>query len=350
MSLRGKRPSRQKSRVSDEQELLQKIRSVVWPPARAGKEKYGIRFGIGDDAALWSPRAGFETILTTDWFLEGTHFLRKLHPPESIGWKCLARATSDIAAMGGEPRCFLLSLALPENHTGKWLDEFLAGLRHASRKLRCPLIGGDTTQRNEILIHICVIGEVKKGRAVKRSGASAGDRIFVSGRLGEAELGLRLLRKMKQNAVGTNSLLRKHFYPEPRLGLGHWLSSNRIATAMMDVSDGLSTDLARLCKASRAGARIYANKLPQALEAFSRGFSAAERTEAALHGGDDYELLFCVANKKAANVPRTFSGIKLTDIGEITSKSGIKLIEPSGKTTPLFAGGWDRFRSTSSRT
>ena len=314
------------------------------PPANRAENEYGIRFGIGDDAALWKPRAGFETILTTDWFLEGTHFLRKLHPPESVGWKSLTRAVSDIAAMGGEPRCFLLSLALPENHTGKWLDRFLAGLERASRELKCPLIGGDTTRRNEILMNISVVGEAKKGRAIKRSGASAGDRIFVSGRLGEAELGLRLLQKKRRNTdERTKALLRKHLYPEPRVALGRWLVANRFATAMMDLSDGLSTDLERLCKASKMGARIYSNRLPQASEISSREFSAAERMDAALHGGDDYELLFCVPNKKATKLPRTFSGIELSKIGEITKETEIKLIKPSAQ-IPLRAGGWDPFQ------
>jgi len=331
------------SRISSEDELLRKIVRSARLRTRSGQD-YGIRLGIGDDAALWRPRPGFETVLTTDWFLEGTHFLRNLHPPESVGWKCLARAVSDIAAMGGEPRCFLLSLGLPENRTGKWLDQFLAGIKRASRKLRCHLIGGDTTQRNEILINLCVIGEVKKGFPAKRSGATAGDRIFVSGRLGEAELGLRLLRKNRPSTLHTHSLIRKHLYPEPRIKLGSWLSSNRVATAMMDLSDGLSTDLARLCKASETGARIYSNKLPQASEKFSCRLTPAERTYAALHGGDDYELLFSVTSKTAPRIPRKFLGIELTEIGEITKENEIKLIEPSGQAIPLHAEGWDPFR------
>lgn len=331
-----------KSQISSEVELLRKIersvRSQVHP-----SQNYGVRFGIGDDAALWEPRIGFEAVLTTDWFLEGTHFLRRLHPPDSAGWKCLTRAVSDIAAMGGEPRCFLLSLALPENETGKWLDHFLAGLGRASRKLRCPLIGGDTTRRDEILINICVIGEVKKRLAIKRSGTKPGDRIFVSGRLGEAELGLKLV---KRNGAGgqVNPLLCKHLYPEPRIELGKWLSSNRLATAMIDLSDGLSLDVAHLCATSRVGAQIYSNRLPMASKNFSRKFHAAQIKHAALHGGDDYELLFCVARKVAPRIPRKFLGIELTEIGEITKEAEVKLIDPSGQTIPLRTGGWDPFR------
>src|ERR1700739_1915763 len=128
-----------------------------------------LRVGIGDDAALWKQRSGFAEILTSDWFLEGSHFLREKHPAESVGWKCLARAASDIAAMGGTPRCFLLNLALPSSATGKWLKSFLKGLRGASGRLNCVLAGGDTTRSNRILISITVIGEIAEGQEVLRS-------------------------------------------------------------------------------------------------------------------------------------------------------------------------------------
>src|SRR5215813_9466053 len=208
-----------------------------------------IALALGDDAALWQPRTGFEAILTCDWFLEGSHFLREKHPAEAVGWKCLARAVSDIAAMGGDPRCFLLSLALPESHTGKWLSEFLRGIKRAARRLGCQLVGGDTTRRREILINVTVVGEVEKGSALLRSRARPGDSIFVSGKLGEAELGLKMIRNRRNRAKQRSSLLRKHLYPEPRLALGQWLVRKRITTAVMDLSDGLSSDLARLCEA-----------------------------------------------------------------------------------------------------
>src|SRR5256884_4508798 len=151
---------------------------------------HSVALGMGDDAALFRPKPRHEIVLTCDWFLEGTHFLRGKHPPDALGWKCLARAVSDVAAMGGAPRCFLLSLALPETHTGRWLDLFLGGLRRASEKFQCALAGGDTTRRNEILINITVLGEVLAGRSVLRSEARANDVLYVSGWLGESELGL----------------------------------------------------------------------------------------------------------------------------------------------------------------
>lgn len=141
--------------------------------------------GIGDDAALWVPRPGREVVLTCDWFLEGSHFLRGKHPADAVGWKCLARAVSDVAAMGGEPRCFLMSLALPADLTGTWLDHFLRGLRRAAKELRCEAAGGDMTRRQEVLISMTVIGEVLRGEAIRRSGAAVGDAIYVSGTLGK---------------------------------------------------------------------------------------------------------------------------------------------------------------------
>lgn len=315
-----------------------------------------LSLGIGDDAALFPPTRGCETILTCDWFLEGTHFLRGKHPPDSVGWKCLARAVSDVAAMGGTPRCFLLSLAIPEAATGHWLDAFLQGLRRAAQRLDCALAGGDTTRRGEILVNVSVIGEVRKGRALRRDGARAGDLLYVSGRLGEAERGLRLLRQQRGMANSRDARLQKHLYPEPRLGLGAWLVEKRIATAAMDLSDGLSSDLPRLCAASGVGVRIDAAKLPVvALPPRNRGarrnakrkqihLVADEALQLALHGGDDYELLFTVPKRKATQIPKSFGGIPVTVIGEITADRKIVVVGQNSRSTVLQPGGWDPFR------
>lgn len=294
---------------------------------------------LGDDAALWSPSPGHETILTCDWFLEGSHFLRSKHPPDAVGWKCLARAVSDIAAMGGTPRCFLLSLALPSTLTGKWLSSFLRGLRRASGGLGCGLAGGDTTRQEQVLVSITVVGEIRGRRAILRSRARPGDHVFVSGTLGEAELGLRKLHRTHGMAKATDAALRKHLYPQPRLALGQWLAESRLATAMMDLSDGLSTDLPRLCSSSRVGARINANSLPA-----TSLVKTADAQELALHGGDDYELLFTVGARNAKRMPRFFHGLRLTPIGEITRDRAILLKAAGGEAKPLHPGGWDPFR------
>jgi thiamine-monophosphate kinase len=317
--------------------------------ARSGASGGQLRLGIGDDGALFAPRPGYETIVTCDWFLEGTHFLRNLHPADAIGWKCLVRALSDIAAMGGAPKCFVLSLALPSGYTGEWLSRFLRGLRRAARKFACPLAGGDTTERREILISITALGEVRKGQAILRSGAKPGDAIFVSGVLGEADLGLKLLRRAGPHGTKTDSALRKHLYPEPRLGLGKWLSNRRLASAMMDLSDGLSTDLTRLCRASGIGARMEAAKLPSARLSESAGRSEIKNLDPislVLNGGDDYELLFTVPQRAVRRIPNLFQGIPLTPIGEITRDRRVMLVTPNSEVR-IASGGWDPFRRRS---
>lgn len=303
-----------------------------------------VPLGIGDDAALFRPRPGYETILTCDWFLEGTHFLREKYPPDALGWKCLARAVSDVAAMGGIPRCFLLSLALPETHTSRWLDLFLGGLRSASRKFQCALAGGDTTQRNEILINVTVVAEVRAGRAVLRSGARAGDVIYVSGRLGEAELGLQILRQSQRASSNKNPLTSKHLYPEPRLALGQWLAKRGLATAMLDLSDGLSSDLPRLCAASDVGALVEEASIPQMRSPDVALKHGHDPIHLGLHGGDDYELLFTVPPRKAKLLPKNFKGVELTAIGRITLKRELLVLEEDGHAKQLRPQGWDPFR------
>jgi len=321
------------------------IRKILGKSSRSNELRSGLRLGIGDDAALLVPRSGYETILTCDWFLEGTHFLRDRHPADSVGWKSLSRAASDIAAMGGTPRCFLLSLAIPNELTGHWLDDFLTGLRRASRKLKCPIAGGDTTRQNRVLINVTVVGEVRRGRALVRSGAKPGDILYVSGRLGEADLGLSALRSTRGKIRLSEPRFQKHLYPEPRIALGQWLADRQLATAAMDLSDGLSTDLPRLCAASKVGAIINESKLESATVEHNSVPKWNKRLALALNGGDDYELLFTVARSKVRKIPSTHRGLRLTAIGEISRGSGIRIAHSNGKTSLLKPAGWDPFRT-----
>jgi len=330
---------------STENSLVQRIvRALEFPSG------HRLPLGAGDDAALLAPKPGYQLILTSDWFLEGRHFLPSQHPADSVGWKSLARAVSDIAAMGGQPRYFLLNLALPRSiassATGSashWLSEFLRGLRRASRRFRCPVAGGDTTEAAQILICITVIGEVRASRAVPRSAAQPGDRIFVSGTLGQAELGLRLLRRGKRMARASDPALKKHLYPEPRLALGKWLSDQKLATSMMDLSDGLSSDLPRLCAASGAGARIAAAAIPYPRLPSSAAKLRFDPLDLALNGGDDYELLFTVRPNNLSRIPRSHSGVPLTQIGEIVRGRELRVRYLDGQETSLVARGWDPF-------
>jgi thiamine-monophosphate kinase len=334
-----------------EDELVRRIAKAM-----AVQSSARLALGIGDDAALLIPRPGFDTVLTCDWFLEGRHFLPRMHPPDSVGWKCLARALSDVAAMGGKPTCFLLSLGLPDSvvnkekgWTAKWLSEFLRGLRRAARRFGCPPAGGDTTQNRQVLVNVTVIGEVQTGRGIRRSGAKPGDKIFVSGTLGQAELGLQILRSDARPSPKDDSALRKHLYPEPRLAMGQWLADRKLASSMMDISDGLSSDLPRLCAASRVGARIEAAKVPLpdlSITTSNKGFDALRL---ALNGGDDYELLFTVHEKDVARIPCSSQGIRLTQIGEITRNRRIVTVEQDNTTKPLVPHGWDPFRKNNER-
>jgi thiamine-monophosphate kinase len=188
------------------------------------------------------------------------------------------------------------------------------------------------------------VGEVRAGRAVLRSGARADDILYVSGRLGEAELGLQILRRSKGRASNKNPLTRKHLYPEPRLALGQWLSKKGLATAMMDLSDGLSSDLPRLCTASAVGALLEGAKIPQAQSPHLALKHGHDPLQLALHGGDDYELLFTVPPRKAKLLPKTYRGVSLTAIGKITRNRDLLVLEANGRVRQLIPCGWDPFR------
>jgi thiamine-monophosphate kinase len=302
--------------------------------------------GIADDAAVIR-RGARDWVVTVDTFIEGVHFWGEKHPPESVGYKALARATSDLAAMGAAPRFFLLTLALPKSRVGSWLDRMLGGLGKAARLLSLRLVGGDTTQSKAVSISITVIGE-SSGRIVTRAGAKPGDVIYASGPLGRAQLGLELVRRGFARDRRLQSLLDAHLYPRIRIELGAWLAKHNVASAMMDISDGLSSDLSRLCNASGLGAQIYADKIPR--DQVSVGLARRLRRrpgdtlDMALHGGDDYELLFTVPKRRSGSLKGAPGFADLRAIGEIRSARGISLLSADGKTQELKPSGWDSFR------
>jgi thiamine-monophosphate kinase len=260
---------------------------------RAGLVKgTGVVLGIGDDCAIFRPRGSREDLLfTTDMLLEDVHFRRSTHRPDDVGWKALARGLSDIAAMGGTPRFCLLSLALPATVDARWIDGFYRGLLQLSDRESTPLAGGDLARAEKLACDIVVCGAAPTGTALRRDGARVGDAIYVSGRLGGSALGL---------AIQSGKAWRRQLRPVPRLALGRFLRPR--ATAAMDLSDGLSLDLRRLALASALSAEI---------EAPPR-FPGATR-EQALHGGEDYELLFTAPSRVA--IPDEFEGVPLTRIG-----------------------------------
>ena len=279
----------------------------------------GLALGIGDDCAVYRPRGGEDLLFTTDMMIEDVHFRHQTHPADAVGWKTLARGLSDIAAMGGTPRFCLLSLAIAPWVDDRWIDRFYGGFLRLARKYGVALAGGDLAHAERVACDIVVCGSVARGNALRRDGARAGDHIYVSGRLGGSALGL---------ATGAAAAWKKHLRPEPRIALGRFVREKLCATACMDLSDGLSLDLYRLCLASGIAAEIE-GPLP-----IFRGATL----EQALDGGEDYELLFTV--RPRTEVPRSFDGLPLSHIGTIR-KGRPGSVEFEG--CPLPPRGYDHF-------
>ena len=314
----------------NEKALIARIRSRERPVP-------GVIAGIGDDCAILQIPAGHEALVTTDFSLEGVHFRRQWHSPEVVGHRCLTRGLSDIAAMGGEPIAAFLSLALPKNLPQSWVDRFLQGFLKLAHAFQVSLAGGDTAESPDgVLADIVVIGSAPKGTAIRRSGAKPGDRIYVTGELGGSAAALELLlsgRKLRPRDFP------QHFHPLPRIEVGRWLRGKKLASAMIDISDGMSTDLSHICEESGVGAEILADAIPRSVI----GKPAHEvDLKFALHGGDDYELLFTAPPRKP--VPPRIAGVRITQIGHVRRDKRILLMDDQGAGFELKPQGWQHFR------
>ncbi len=324
-----------------ERAILEGIRERVGSSA-------GLRVGIGDDAAVLAIKRGEELVVTTDFSLEDVHFRRAWHPPEAIGHKCLARGLSDIAAMGARPVAVFLSLAVPRELTRgrlSWVDRFYDGLLGLAERWQAPLAGGDLAQSPAgVAADIVVIGAVQRGRALLRSAAKAGDTLYVTGSLGGAAVELRSLTQSKKRTTVPSQPFRAamrataehpHFFPQPRIAIGRALVRQRLATAAIDISDGLSVDLQHLCEESALRAEVDAALLP-----LGHGATLQD----ALHGGDDYELLFTASAK--TRMPQKISGVPIQRIGRmLRRKSGapqMRLVK-DGQRSDLKPEGWQHF-------
>ena len=284
----------------------------------------GLVKGIGDDCAIIRPNPREDLLVTTDFLLEGVHFLRETHTAADCGWKCLARGLSDIAAMGGAPRYAFVSLALAPWTSTRWVRGFYQGMQQLGKRHDVVIAGGDLTRSDKVLCDIIVIGAVKRGRALRRDGARPGDRLCVTGLLGGSAVGLEA---HKGKAKGKAWL--RHLRPEPRVEAGLALVSQLKATACMDLSDGLALDLHRLCQESGCAAELNGT-LP---------FFPGASVQQALSGGEDYELLFAVPASR--RVPASIAGLPVTEVGRcVKGKPGQVLY--AGKRLP--PTGWDPFR------
>jgi thiamine-monophosphate kinase len=310
-----------------------------------------LRLGIGDDCALLRPRLGEELAVTTDLSIAGRHFRLDWHPPESIGHRALARGLSDLAAMGARPIAAFLSLGLPRELTAAsgrkpaWIQRFLDGLLALAAAHKTPLAGGDLSEAPIPIADIVLIGAVPRGKALLRSTARPGHLLYVTGALGGAAAALARLQELAEAQAASQqppripkkleAQLAPHLYPQPRVRQGLWLVRHRLASAALDLSDGLSTDLAHLCEESGVAAEVDAAALP---------IHPAATLAQALNGGEDYELLFTAA--PAARLPRKIGGIPVTRIGRIlplrSGRPAVTLLTPQGS-QPLKPQGWEHF-------
>lgn len=340
--LRATVPAHEKGELA----LIRQIRQRV--TAQPGR----VQLGIGDDCALLRLRRGEEAAVTTDLSIDGRHFRLAWHPAESIGHRTLARGLSDLAAMGARPVAAFLSLGLPREltsagRTGGWVDRFFDGLFALASACDTPLAGGDLAESPVALADVVLVGAVPRGRALLRSSAKSGDQIYVTGALGGSAAGLVRLAGFSAVAssgarnrrlripAGFAAELSPHLYPQPRIPQGLWLRRRALAAAAIDISDGLSTDLAHICEESGVAAEVDADLLP---------VHASATLEQALHGGEDYELLFTAL--ESAQIPASIAGVAVTRIGRIVrprnDRPTITLITGRQR-QPLTPLGWEHF-------
>jgi thiamine-monophosphate kinase len=309
--------------------------------------------GIGDDCAVFRSHEEKSWLITTDTLVESIHFDLAWHPPKLLGRKAAAVNISDIAAMGGRPVSALLSVAVPDTGAA-WLEDFMAGFLEMLQEHRVSLIGGDTVRcRAGAVFSVTVLGEAEETNILYRSGAAIGDMVWVSGYLGEAAAGLELMRKRTSQERGGEEqwsrLKKAHLDPEPRTRLGRLLAESGFVHAMMDLSDGLATDLAHISLASGVRAEIVTEKLPISRElAVAAASLGMEPIDLALKGGEDYQLLFTAppVNEAALRQLVTEKGEgEIFCVGRITAGEGVHLLGPGGQQTEITYQGYDHFNT-----
>ena len=371
-------PSRGQNPGSGELALLREIRARTASAAHPG-----LSLGIGDDCALLRLRRDEEFAVTTDLSIAGRHFRLDWHPPESIGHRTLARGLSDLAAMGARPVAAFLSLGLPAeltrpepspranrlgssanpSHPSTWMSRFLDGLLGLAQLHNTPLAGGDLAESPLAVADIVLTGAVPRSRALLRAGARPGDQLYVTGALGGSAAAFQRLQQIADETKPSNAVARSpqsakvrkrksgdksrhveigaiselcpHLFPQPRLAQGQWLVRHRAATAAIDLSDGLSTDLNHLCEESAVAAEVVRALLP---------IHPGATIDQALHGGEDYELLFTAS--ESIRLPRSIAGVPITRIGTIQkprrTRPAVTLLA-EGKTEPITPHGWQHF-------
>jgi thiamine-monophosphate kinase len=305
--------------------------------------------GIGNDAAVIRPKAGWDLVFTTDMLVEGRHFDLKTSDPFALGAKTIAVNLSDCAAMGAKPLAAVVSLGLPQNIPATWVSALYEGMQGWADSFGLDLVGGDTVGSRDVTLNVALLGEVEKGKALTRSGANAGDVLMVTGSLGDSAAGLHSLQHPGKKGREVRALLeRKHRTPLPRCIVGRFLVETGWVTSCIDVSDGLSSEVNHLAEESGLGAEVHASALPisDALD-FYCGEWDLDPQNFVFNGGEDYELLFTVPATKAGALLERLgaeTGATVHPIGCMTSKAkGVRLIPRKGKAKTLKPNGYDHF-------
>lgn len=315
-------------------ELIEKIR-----------QKYSLR-RIGDDCAVLPKDSKTDLVVTADLLVEDIDFRLDWTTPEFIGHKALAVSLSDIAAMGARPVWAMLSIGVPEKiWKTDFVEQFYEGWFALAKKFDVELIGGDVSRTPErIVIDSIAAGEVKKGKAILRSGAKSGDSIFVTGELGGAAAGLKLLEKGERYGESKyKKLLLRQLKPNPQTEIGQILGAKNLATAMIDLSDGLTADLFHICRESKVGAGIFSDKIPfhKKLPSITKSFD--DKFDLALKGGEDFELLFTTDPRKIFRLQKEFKNHQISHLGEVTANVEIIELNTGKKTQALEPKGFRHF-------
>jgi len=313
--------------------------------------------GIGDDAAVFQPTMGKVQLFTTDALIEGIHFDLTFTSFNHLGWKAMAENFSDIAAMGGVPRYATMTIALPKKISVEMVHQLYAGATSACKQYSCLLVGGDTTASlGNMMISVSVIGEADKDRVIYRHGAQPGDLLCVTGHLGCSLAGLKILQREKNRFINSSepkrfepnlapyaAAIEKHLMPKPRLDISKLLTEQVKVTSMIDISDGLASEVQHLCKKSLASALVYEHNLPVIgmTQKIAEEFNESP-TVYALYGGEEYELLFTISNAEFKKLESLTTDV--TIIGRMNNIPGnIELVKENGESQPLYAGGWNHF-------
>jgi len=337
--------------------LIDRIRHVVDFRADDATLHENLRLGIGDDTAAFRPTPGKLQLLTTDAMVEGIHFDLTFTSLRHLGWKAIVSNISDIAAMQGTPRYATVVVSLPRKISVEMVEELYRGIAFACQKYACLVVGGDTTTTfGNMAVAVAMTGEVEENAMVSRSGAEVGDMLCVTGQLGAAHAGLKILLREKErfskaanpedhapNLEPYKATLERYFMPKPRLDLSRVFAEKVKIHAMIDISDGLASEVYHLCTASHAGAEVWEHNLP--VENTTRSV-AAEFSESvydyALYGGEEYELLFAIGDEDFKKLERVTGDV--TAVGRIVDKDkGINLVRENGKHEALREKGWDHF-------